>query len=501
MADNTLAGQVRRGMGWKAASQILRQLTRLAVIVVLARELTPAEYGLAGMVLVFSTLVLVFADLALGAALVQRDKLTEQDRSTVFWASAGAGLCFTILAYAGAGVVAGFFDAPDVKPLLQAFSLTFVLTSLGTIQFALLTRELAFRQLELRAMAASMIGAVTGITLAVNGAGAWAIIGQQLAIAGVSTTLLWITCPWHPRLMFSWTRLRDLGGFGLRVFGTRVVFYLERNVDTVLVARFLGPAATGLYTLSYNVMLVPLEQIGGPMAEVLFPAFSKMQDDLARLRAAWLRAVRVLAAIVAPAMALLIALAPDIIPVVFGEKWKSAVPIVQLLAFVGLQQSLMRFNSSVLQAVGRADFLLRYALISATVCISGFAVGLHWGVTGVAVSYTITATLVAPVYLVFTTRSIDMRVREFLTNVAGIMGAAVIVALLAALARVGLESAVPQAAVRLILILPVSAVLYVLLALRFSPSLADDVMSVMPASVKGRMLRLRPALRPAGDAT
>ena len=195
--------------------------------------------------------------------------------------------------------------------------------------------------------------------------------------------------------MFSWDRLRALGGFGLRVFGTRIVFYLERNVDTVLVARFLGPASTGLYTLSYNVMLVPLEQIGGPMAEVLFPAFSKMQDDFARLRAAWLRAVRVLAAIVAPAMALLIALAPDIIPVVFGEKWKSAVPIVQLLAFVGLQQSLMRFNSSVLQAVGRADFLLRYALISATVCIAGFAVGLHWGVTGVAAGYTITATLVA----------------------------------------------------------------------------------------------------------
>ena len=488
-------------MGWKAASQILRQLTRLAVIVVLARELTPTEYGLAGMVLVFSTLVLVFADLALGAALVQRDKLTEQDRSSVFWASTGAGLLFTVLAYAGAGLVAGFFDAPDVKPLLQAFSLTFILTSLGTIQFALLTRELAFRQLELRAMAASMIGAVTGITLALNGAGAWAIIGQQLAIAGVSTTLLWITCPWRPSFMFSWDRLRALGGFGLRVFGTRIVFYLERNVDTVLVARFLGPASTGLYTLSYNVMLVPLEQIGGPMAEVLFPAFSKMQDDFARLRAAWLRAVRVLAAIVAPAMALLIALAPDIIPVVFGEKWKSAVPIVQLLAFVGLQQSLMRFNSSVLQAVGRADFLLRYALISATVCITGFAVGLHWGVTGVAAGYTITATLVAPVYLVFTTRAIDMRVREFVATVAGILGAAVIVAVLAALARVGLETAVPQPAVRLLLILPVSAALYVPLVLRFSPPLAEDVMSVLPPSVRGRLGRLRPAWGAAGEPT
>jgi O-antigen/teichoic acid export membrane protein len=492
-----LGARVARGLSWKAASQGLRQVTRVAVMVVIAHELSPHEYGLAGMVLVLSTLVLIFADLALGSALVQRETLTEDDRSTVFWASTGAGLVFTGLGIALAEPIAAFFGQHDVAPLMRVFSLTFVVTALGTTQAAMLARDLSFRSLELRAMAATIVGAAAGIGLALAGTGAWAIIAQQLAVASVSTLLLWVLSPWRPRFTFSLARLRALGAFGLRVFGTRVIFYLERNADNVLVGRVLGSAALGIYALSYNIMLVPLEQVGGPMAEVLFPAFSRMQDQLDRLRRAWLRAVRLLAAVVMPALLMLIALAPDVVHVVLGNKWSAATPVIQLLAWVGLHQSLQRFNSSVLQAVDRTGRLLVYAVVSAVVTVTSFAVGLEWGVVGVAAAYAISSTVVAPVYLVFTMRAAQSSVREFAANLGGVTLAAIGAAAAAWALRESLLGAVQSPALRLAVIVPLAAGLYLLLCRVAAPELVHDVRRMVPARMRDRVRRVTLALRPA----
>ena len=181
-----------RGLGWKAASQLVFQASRIAVAVILARLLTPHDYGLAGMVMVVGLFALVFSDLALGAAIVQRAHLTDEDRSTVFWASIAAGVFFTVTGIALSGPLASFYGEPEVRPLFAALSVSFLVTSIGSIQTALLTREMEFRRLELRQITATLCGAIVGISLALGGAGAWAIIGQQLTAVGVSTILVWL---------------------------------------------------------------------------------------------------------------------------------------------------------------------------------------------------------------------------------------------------------------------------------------------------------------------
>src|ERR1700759_3830740 len=153
-----LSRQVVRGVSWKVLSQVTRQLARVVVLVVLAHELSPRDYGLAGEVLVFSSLVVIFADLALGAALVQRPELTETDESTVFWTSAATGLLFTAVCFASAGLVASFFHQPAVAPLLRVFSFSFIISAVATIPYSLLERRMAFRSLELRNMAATLVG-------------------------------------------------------------------------------------------------------------------------------------------------------------------------------------------------------------------------------------------------------------------------------------------------------------------------------------------------------
>jgi O-antigen/teichoic acid export membrane protein len=377
------------------------------------------------MVLVFSSLVIIFSDLALGAALVQRKELHERDRSTVFWTSTAVGLVFMLLGVAASWPVAAFYGEADVQPLLAALSVGFLVTALGTTQTALLNREMDFKSLELRLMAGTLAGAVIGITLAASGYGAWAIIAQQLASAFASTVLLWALSPWHPRFTFSIASLRDLSSFSLKVFGTRLVFYANRNADNLLIGRFLGPSALGAYAVAYNVMLAPIQRITAPLVEVLFPAFSRIQDERERIASLWLRAIRVVGTITIPGMVGLVIVAPEFVRVVLGERWEAAVPVIQILAVVGLMQSLQGMNSGILQACDRAGTLLRCAILTVVLSLLAFAVGMAWGIVGVAAAYAIASCIAEPYYAWQTMRTIGVGNVAYLRNLGGVAAATV----------------------------------------------------------------------------
>jgi O-antigen/teichoic acid export membrane protein len=474
-APDTMRSRVLRGLGWKLSSQIVLQVTRLAVGVILARLLTPSDYGLAAMVLVFSGLVLIFADLGLGAALVQRLELTELDRSTVFWTSLGAGLLCTTIGIAAAGPLAAFYGQPEVQPLFIVLSLSFVVTSLATIQSALLTREMNFRALEIRRMVGALLGAVIGITLAAKGYGAWAIVAQQTAVALTSTVLLWAFLPWRPRFVFSRTSLRDLGGFGARVFGTRFLFFLNRNTDNLLIGRFIGPAALGAYSVSYNVMLVPFEQIAGPVQDVLFPAFARLQDSPERIGSAWIRVNRLVGAISIPSLLGLIVVAPDFVHVVLGDKWSAATRVLQILAWVGLLQSLQRLNSSILMARDRTAELLRYSVIVLVASVTAFVIGLQWGLVGVAAGYAISSTIVEPYYTWITGRAIGISFWTFVRSLARIAQASLAMTAAVLAARIALTGAGLPAAATLGICILVGLAVYVPLCLWREPAITDEI--------------------------
>lgn len=456
-----IRSRVLRGIAWKTTSAVFLQISRLVVGIVLARLLSPHDYGLAGMVLVVSSLVAIFSDLALGAALVQRKKLSEADRSTVFWTSAVMGLLFTVAGFALAGPAASFYGEPKVKPLFAAFSITFLVTALSSTQAALLSREMNFRSLELRQMISYVAGAVVGIGAALRGYGAWAIIGQQITIAVASTVLLTVFSPWRPRLVYSLASLRDFAGFSGRVFGTRLLFYGNRNLDNILIGRFIGSAALGAYALSYNVMLMPFSNIASPIQEVLFPAFSRMQDDARRMAAAWLRVNRLVGAISIPALLGLIVVAPDFVDGVLGTRWHAAIPVIQILSWVGLLQSLQRLNSSILEARNRTGALLKYSVIVFFASLAAFVGGLHWGIVGVATGYAISSTLVEPYYTLVTARAVDLRLRDFLSSIRGVVEASVLMAAGVLAVRLGLRGSGIGATERLFICVLAGGVLYI----------------------------------------
>lgn len=474
-AEPTLRSRVTRGLAWKATSSGTLQLMRFAVGIVLAHLLSPHDYGVAGMVVVFSSLILIFSDLAFGSAVIQRQALTEDDRSTVFWTTAAVGLALTLVGIGLSGPVADFYGEPAVRPLFAAMSVSFVIAAVGSTQAALLTRDMSFRSLELRQIAAALVSGAAGITLAALGKGPWAIIAQQIASATVSTSLLWVASPWRPRFRYSRRSLRELSGYSGNVFGSRLLFYANRNADNMLVGRFLGPSALGAYSVAYNLMLVPISQIAIPVQDVLFPAFARMQHDLDALKAAWARANRLVAAIALPALGGLIVVAPDFVDVVLGKRWHPAVRVIQVLALVGMLQSVQGLNSSVLRAVDRTGALFRYSVVVTVASLTAFVVGLHWGVVGVATAYAISSAFVEPYYSRLTARSVGLSLIDFVRPLAGVAQAVVAMAACVLAARqLAIYGGVPTA-LRLVSLIVIGAVTYTLFCAWRAPEVVAEI--------------------------
>lgn len=486
-APQDLGRQVIRGASWMLLTQAFTQIAGFVTAIVVARELGPHALGVAGEALVFASLALVVVDFGLGNALVQRPQLSDVDASTAFWASAGFGLLLTGASVAISWPIARLYHQPQVQGLFAVLSLAFLFTSLGIVQGALLTRELKFRTLQLRAMMATGASCLVAIILAVVGAGPWAIVGQDLTITSLSTIMLWQASPWRPRMTLSRESLRTITGFGARVFGARALDWGTQNCDNLLVGRFLGASYLGVYSIAFSIVVAPANRISTPIARVFFPAFSRMEDH-ARIAATWQRAGRIVALATVPCLLGLLAVAPEFVTLVFGRRWHAAIPVVQLLVLVGLGQALSGLNYGVLQAVGRPQLLLRYMFVASISTIAAFGVGLIWGLRGVATAYLAVSLLLHPAYLLLTARALGTSLRSWVRELSGVAEAGVGMLVLVLLTRAGLSALSTPIALRLALCIAVGAFSYTLLILWRAPA------------IKGELRVIRDRWRPASPA-
>jgi O-antigen/teichoic acid export membrane protein len=471
----SIGSRIISGVAWKAASQITLQLSRIVVALILARLLSPDDWGLAAMVVVFSGFVVVFTDNALGTALIQRRELLPGDRSTVFWTNAAIGLLLATVGVALAGPLASFYGEPSVRPLFVAVSIGFLVSTLGTTQMALLARGMQFRRLELRQIAATLVGAVTGVTVALGGFGAWAIVAQQLAEAATSTTLLWFVTPWRPSATFSLASLRRLGGFAGNVFTENLLYQIGRNLGTLIIGRVLGAASLGTYALATNIILVPFARIAAPLQQVFFPAFSRINDDPGRMADMWLRATRLVGAISVPALVGLFIVAPDFVQVVLGSKWSEATPVIQILAWVGLIQSLQTLNGEVLLALNRSGTLLRFTMLWFVGAVVAVVVGLRWGILGVASCYLVVTLLLEPLRTYLTTRALSISFWAFPSSFFGIAQATTIMAAILLPLGAALTAASVSDAARLFLLIVVGALVYAVACMWRAPEVPGEI--------------------------
>lgn len=461
-ATGSLGRAAVRGLAWTMLRSVSSRLVGSIVFVVLARLLDPQSFGIVALASVFVVLLTILVESGFGEAVIQRKELTRRDLDTAFWVNNATGVGLALLMAGSAGLLSTLFDQPELAPVLRALSPVLILAALACIPQALLRRELRFRELALRGFAATVAGGAVGVAMALAGLGVWSLVGQIVANVVVGTAMLWLTCTWRPGRAVSRSSFVELFRFGVNVLGERMAFFASRRSDDFLIGVVLGPVALGLYTAAYRLLLLMTEMMIWTIEGVAFPLFSRLQGDAERTKRAFYAVTQLSAAVAIPAFLALAVFAPELIRVVFGPQWTGAIPVMQVLALVGIPHAVTHWHKSLLNAAGRPNLSLRLAVLTGAVNVVGFALVVRWGILAVATSYVVCSYLLAPVSVRFVTRVLDIEVKTYLRLFVAPVTSGLVMLLSLVAAKTVLADELSGLAL-IMALLPVAATVYLLM--------------------------------------
>jgi len=378
-----------RGGAAVVFSQVFGMTLQIITTVVLARLLSPSDYGLQAMVLSVTNFFSLFRDAGLSVASVQRETLNQQEISTLFWINVAIGSFLTIVVAASGPVLALFFKDPRLLWITIASASIFLFNSLVVQHRALLDRAMRFTTNVKIDIVSTTIGTIVAIGMAALGCGYWALIGQNISVPLITTIAVWIAMPWMPGRPRWTSELRSMVRFGSTVTLNSVVVYLAYNAEKVLLGRYWGAAALGLYGRAYQLGNMPVQQLTNAAGTVAFPMLSRLQSDPLRLRRSYLRAHSLVVSLTVPVVIVCALFADEIIRTMLGPKWNGAAPILRLLSPAILVFALMNPFSWLLRSTGRVQRSLNIALLICPIMIVGVVAGLHYGPRGVALGYSV----------------------------------------------------------------------------------------------------------------
>lgn len=381
LTERTVGGLLWVGVG-KAAGAVLR----LLVLVVLARLLSPGDFGVMSAALIVIGLALIFSQLGLGPAIVQRAKLETRHLQTAFTASVALGVALGGLVWWSAPATARFFtDVAGLEPVLRALAWLFPLGGLSVVAASLLQRELRFRLLATVDVVTFAVGyGVVGVTLAALGFGVWALVWAQLAQSALNSAILLAARPPRLRALPDRRALAELLYFGGGVTAAKVAHYVALQADNVLVGRWLGAEALGLYGRAREFAAAPAQLLGEGLDRVLFPAMAQVQADTRRLAPAFRRGVALIALVMLPLSGVLFVLAPELIAVILGPQWLRVIAPFQILALGMFLQTSYRISDALARATGAVYSRAWRQVAFAALVGLGAWVGSDWGIAGVA---------------------------------------------------------------------------------------------------------------------
>jgi PST family polysaccharide transporter len=373
---------------WIAAAQAAKVALQFVSVAVLARLLTPNDYGLIAMVFVAGNLVSLLRDMGTAAAIVQDPHLTEDTKNAVFWINIGVGMLLCVALLATSGMIANAFRTDAVMPLLWALAPSFAIMSIGAVPRALLERQSAFALVARIEIGTAFAGLVVTIAAASLGAGAMSFIYGSLATALVSSVAFLACSKWSPGKLGSTPHLGRLLTFSGQLSAFNFINYFARNADSFVIGRYLGAASLGIYTNAFKVMLFPLQNMTFVANRALYPVMCR-QENTEQQRSLYLKSVATIAMLTAPLMAGVFVLREPFIDVLLGSRWREAADVLQWLAPIGFVQSIVSTTGTVSMVKGRTDLLLRVGAFVACLQVASFLIGVQWGIVGVAACYLI----------------------------------------------------------------------------------------------------------------
>jgi len=382
MSDN-LKQRAVSGAIWYGGSRFAVQGITWAITILVARILTPSDYGLMGFAFLVTGMADLISELGIGAAIIQRQDLDNEDLSALFWFSLALSLFIYLIGWLAAPLIAIFFKQQALALILRVLMLSFLISSLRIISANLLTKRIEFKHRSIIETVANIIAALSTLGMTYTGFGVWSLIWGILIRQAMQTVGCQFLQPWWPKRRFTWTRLRKVMGFGLNVSAGRVAWYAYSNADFLVVGKLLGQQALGMYTMVFQLATMPLDRIMSVINQVAFPIYSELQSQPERLKRYFLKIATLVSLIIFPILAGAFLILDVAVPLLLTTKWAPIVIPLKIMCPVAILMSISHISSPAVLAAGRPDLTLKYNLVCLAMLPIGFAVGTRFDIVGV----------------------------------------------------------------------------------------------------------------------
>ncbi len=370
MSANSLKEKTLSGLVWQLAEKFGAQIVSFAVSLVLAQLLTPEDYGLVGLVTVFITIALVFAQSGMGQALVQKKDADEKDFATVFYYSLAFSALIYIVLFATADVIAAFYENPEFAPMIRVLGLTVIIGSVASVEQAIIQRSMRFKLFFAATASGTVVSGCIGVTMALCGFGVWSLIAQQLSNQLINLVVLTVILKWRPRGGFSFLRMKQLFGYSWKLLCSSLIETVYQDIYSLIIGKYYSSADLGFYNRGKQFPSLIIQNVNGAVNSVLFPVLSKIQDNAALMKNAVRRSIKVSTYLIFPLMAGLAAISEPLVLLLLSEKWLPAVPFIRFCCFTYAFWPIHTANLQGIKAFGRSDIYLRLEVIKKVIGIA-----------------------------------------------------------------------------------------------------------------------------------
>jgi polysaccharide transporter, PST family len=416
-----------RSAAVSVAGRAVNVLVQFASTILLARLLSPHDFGLVAMVTALVLFAPVLVDLGTTDASTQKEHITNAEISTLFWLNVTIGGTLTVLFAAGSGFIGSFYGQPDLTRVALVSSLTFTMTALSIQHYALMRRAMEFPRIAVIDLSSNAISSIVSVVLAFRGWGYWALVVKPIVQSSLSAFGAWMSCPWLPSRPVLSSEVKELVNFGLGVTGFTVMDTFSRSADRVALGYFNGAGSLGYFQNAFVLYDNVLNIVAaGPIHNIGIASLSKLRGNISELRRSWHVALSSLTFFCAPIFSILAVTGQDLIIILLGQKWAPAGPLLCVFAIRGIANSVERTMGWLHVVAGRSDRWMRWGMFSASCHLVALMAGLPFGAMGVAIAYTVTMFCLFVPALVYSGRPIGIGVNDVLSATAPQMVSAVI---------------------------------------------------------------------------
>ena len=381
--SSSLKKQTISGILWSTIQKIGTMGVALVSNFILARLLSPEDYGCIGILAIFIVVAEVFINGGFASALVQKKDPTNKDYSTVFYWNIILSIVLYIVLYFSARSIAGFYKIPLLEYVLQVQGVIIIIHAFSVVQLNKMRKELDFKRLSVVQLVATTISVVVAIAMAYSNCGVWSLVAQQLVAALITTALLWYVSRWRPILCFSIKSFKELFSYGSFMLFSDLLNSICQNIQGLIIGKRYSVTDMGFYSQASKLEQVPTTTISYVVSSVTFPVFSKLQNDKERLYTAVRKSIKMMNFLNFPLMILLMVVAEPLFVILFSDKWLESVPYFRILCIAGIVNCSQSVNYQVTAAVGRSQAIFRWNVIKRVVGLFLVFVGMYWGVEGI----------------------------------------------------------------------------------------------------------------------